>query len=140
MWIFLNDAFLSIVQPKPHDVPKPLRGRDLLLVRGRKKGDVERVFPKVRVTRTPNRDYMFRAFVPRHRVMETISRRLLDMEYTNFKDSVRNDERHDAYLKVWTTMYQYQGGSFRSKQSYNSYNAIKDRSYLLWPDEHYSGN
>lgn len=134
MWIFMNDAFLSIVTPRMHDVPKPLRGRDLLLVRARKRGDIQRVFPKVRVNRTPNRDYAFRAFVPRPRVIHAIGQRLLDMEYGNFKDSVENDERHTAYSKVWSVMYGYQYNDHRPRRD------TFDRGYSLWPDEHYAGN
>jgi hypothetical protein len=134
MWIFLNDAFLSIVTPRTHDVPKPLRGRDLLLVRARKRGDIQRVFPSVRVTRTPNRDYAFRAFVPRPRVIDAIGQRLLDMEYGNFKDSVANDERHSAYSKVWSVMYSYQHNDYQPRRD------TYDRGYDLWPDEHYAGN
>ena len=51
MWIFMKDAFLSIVD----------KGGDgsTLLVRGRHAGDIERVFPGAKVERTPARDYLF---------------------------------------------------------------------------------
>ncbi len=100
MWIFLNDAFLSIVAPE--------RGHKNLVVRARKEGDIERVFAGVTVTRTGDRDYLFRAMVSRQRVAAAISDRLLDTRYTNFKNSVREDSRHDAYQRVWSTMLGYQ--------------------------------
>lgn len=108
MWIFLNDAFLSIVQPRPSDVPKALAGRDVLLVRARKRGDLERAFGKVRVSHTPARDYRFRAFVSRERVAKVLTRRLLAIDYTNFKGSVAHDARHDAYQRVWGVMHDFQ--------------------------------
>jgi hypothetical protein len=101
MWIFLNNAFLSIVSNK--DDP------DNLLVRGRRRGDIRRVFPKVKVVVTPEADYRYRAFVPRTLVAETIASRISAIDYTNFKDSVTEEVRHTAYLAVWRQMFIWQG-------------------------------
>ena len=103
MWVFFNDAFLSIVQD----------GNDptVLKVRARNKGDIQRVFGRgVKVTRSPMNDYLYRAFVPREQVAEVVKRSILDIDYTNFKDSIPSAMReyHDAALDVWTTMYRYQ--------------------------------
>ena len=56
MWVFLNDAALSIVAQRERP--------DCLLVRGRVAGDIEAVFPKAHVTVTPDADYRYRASVP----------------------------------------------------------------------------
>jgi len=101
MWIFLNDAFLSIVA----DRKNPAR----LLVRARKLGDIERVFPTAIVNVTPTADYLYRAFLPRADVAHAIVERLSKIDYPNFKDSVINPERHDDYFDVWLTMYRKQG-------------------------------
>ena len=60
MWIFLNNAFLSIVD----------KGGDgtTLLVRARRSGDIERAFPEAKVERTPGNDYRFRARLGREEV------------------------------------------------------------------------
>lgn len=100
MWIFMNDAFLSIVA----DPKEP----DRLIVRARAKGDIQRVFNRARVTETPHRDYAFRAFIPRKVVAAAISHRLHDITATNFKDSVKEQDRHDAYLSVWSAMMRFQ--------------------------------
>jgi hypothetical protein len=65
MWIFLSDAFLSIVD----------KGGDgtTLLVRARKAGDIERVFPETEVEETPRNDYRYRARLPRERVAEAMA-------------------------------------------------------------------
>jgi hypothetical protein len=97
MWICLNDAFLSIVAK---DCPP-----DHLLVRARRKGDIERVFPGVVARESRHTDYRWRAAVPRERVAQAIAERLLSIDYDNFKDSVADRALHDAYARVWGVMY-----------------------------------
>ena len=41
-------------------------------------------------------------------VADAVSRRLLDIRYGNFKASVREPERHDAYFKVWGVLHDLQ--------------------------------
>lgn len=102
MWVCLNDAFLSIVAKDC--------ARDELLVRARREGDIERIFPRATVKRTPKGDYLFRAFVKRGAVRRAMGRELDRVTYDNFKDSVRDDTLHDAYLRVWSTMMDLQPG------------------------------
>lgn len=99
MWICLNDAFLSIVA-LPLEADKP----DFLSVRARVKGDLERVFGDVRVTHTPLADYAYRAEVFFGDVMDVIGARIQAIDYTNFKASVKEKDRHDAYLRCWVAM------------------------------------
>lgn len=96
MWLFLNDAYLSIVADRD-DATR-------LLVRARFKGDLERVFGRVAVQETPTADYRFRAFVPRAAVAERIAKAVDSIAAPNFKASVKEDWRHDVYLKVWSTL------------------------------------
>jgi hypothetical protein len=101
MWIFLNDAFLSIVSDK--DNP------DNLLVRARHHGDIRRVFPRVEVVITPEADYRYRACVPRTLVAEKIASQIAEIDYRNFKESVTDDNRHIVYFQVWRQMFIWQG-------------------------------
>jgi hypothetical protein len=96
MWVFLNDAMLSIVQSP--EAP------DRLLVRGRIKGDIEVVFPQAKVTETPSRDYRFRATLHRDLVKAAMAAEVDRITYGNFKASVPEQARHDAYLGVWGVM------------------------------------
>lgn len=100
MWIFMNDAMLSIVahRTKPNH----------LLVRARKAGDIARVFPGTRETRTPGADYLYRAVVKREDVAGALFAEVLAIDYPNFKGSVQDRERHDAYMDVWRVMHRYQ--------------------------------
>lgn len=102
MWIFLSDAFLSIVKPPG------AAGRKNLLVRARVKGDIERVFPGAEVTMTPDRDYRFRALVPLEQVAEALAQAARDIAYGNFKSSVKEHDRHVAYMGVWSEMHRLQ--------------------------------
>jgi hypothetical protein len=106
MWLMLNDSFLSIVA-----VPKR---PNVLLVRGRREGDIELVFPGYPVHQSALRDYAFRAFVPTKRVKRALAAEVDRIDYTNFKNSVTEQDRHDAYLDVWTRMLQWGNRTGRS--------------------------
>lgn len=100
MWICLNDAFLSIVAVKGDD--------ERLLVRARRAGDIERVFPQAEVLVGAGTDYRYRAFLPRSTVSDEITARIKSIDYTNFKGSVKESDRHDAYMEFWGVMYHFQ--------------------------------
>jgi hypothetical protein len=97
MWLCLNDAFLSIVQK---DCPA-----GSLLVRARRPGDIEKVFGRdVKVKRSTDSDYLFRAIVPIEQVKMAMERAVEDISYKNFKDSVEDHALHVAYTRVWSAM------------------------------------
>jgi hypothetical protein len=96
VWLCLNDAFLSIVSKDC--------ARDELLVRARRKGDIEKIFPGAKVTRTPNADYLYRAVVKRAVVAQAMVEEVGRITYGNFKDSVREEDLHSVYLRTWAAM------------------------------------
>lgn len=100
MWIFLNDAFLSVVADKNSD--------DMLLVRGRINGDIERVFPDFPVVENAGTDYRFRALVPRSVVADALAKTVDAIGYHNFKGSVKEKPRHHKYMHVWSVMEDWQ--------------------------------
>lgn len=99
MWLFLNNAFVSIVEHR--DEPT------LLIVRGRIRGDVDRFLGRKCEAVTPEADYRFRAVVERSEVEAAVVRAVEGIAYANFKRSCVNP-RHDAYLRVWSVMYEWQ--------------------------------
>lgn len=105
MWICLNNAYLSIVEPT-------CTGEGMapqLLVRARRPGDIERVFGSaVSVETKDGRDYMFRARVDRKQVADAISAQVLGIDYGNFKNSVKDEDLHDAYAGFWHLMARVQ--------------------------------
>lgn len=100
MWVCLNDSFLSIVAHR--DQP------DMLCVRARVRGHIERVFPFADVQETPDGDYLFRAVINRQAVANAIASRAFSITYDNFKNSVPDRKLHDAYLDFWSIMCQLQ--------------------------------
>lgn len=96
MWVLLNDAYLSIVE----HTGKPGH----LLVRSRIQGDIERAIPSAKVYEDESADYRYRADVPRESVKEALSLAVDRIDYANFKGSVKDSERHTAYMKVWRVL------------------------------------
>lgn len=103
MWVLLNDAFLSIV-----DKGDP--SGETLLVRARRAGDIEKVFPGAEVVANAGTDYAFRAWIDRSLVAERIAERIRGIAYGNFKSSVKEAVRHDVYMDVWGDLLRLQTG------------------------------
>lgn len=101
MWVFLRDSFLSIVD-KGDDTGQTL------LVRARRAGDIETVFPDAEVIEGAGCDYAFRARIDREQVAQAMADQVRAVTYPNFKGAVKERARHDAYLCVWNAMYSYQ--------------------------------
>lgn len=110
MWIALNDGFVSIV--KHRDKP------GVLLVRARRKGDIENVFPGARTWEDAKADYRYRAEIYALDVAQTIFTRITGIDYDNFKNSVGSRELHDAYLSVWSVMYGVQNPNVFSRSGF----------------------
>lgn len=96
MWVMLNDAWLSIVADRDD--------KDFLLVRSRRRGDVARIFG-VEEAEDHAADYTFRAFVHRDQVAGVMSREVERIDYPNFKNSVKDDQLHTAFSRVWSIGY-----------------------------------
>lgn len=98
----MNDCFVSAVEDE--------RNKELLVVRSRVRGDLERVIPGCKVFTTPTRDYLFRTFIEKEKFAKIVSERVLAIDYGNFKDSIEKSdtERSHAYMGVWTKMFYFQ--------------------------------
>jgi hypothetical protein len=90
MWIMTNNSYLSIVSKDC--------GPAELLVRARRAGDIEKIFPDAKVTRTTNRDYLYRAVLPRDVVKQALAAMIDHINYPNFKNSVEDRSLHAAYI------------------------------------------
>ena len=93
MWVLLSDCFFSIVSKDC--------ARDDLLVRARRKGDIEKVFPKAKVKRNTKADYLYRARIKKDVVVAALKGEVDRITYSNFKSSVTDAKLHAAYLRVW---------------------------------------
>lgn len=104
MWICHNEGFVSIVADRSN--------KDRLLVRARREEDLRAVLgdtaKKVEIFSDRGADYKWRAFVDRKVMSAIIANHILDIDYDNFKNSVKNDELHDLYAGFWQDHWNYQ--------------------------------
>ena len=100
MWIQLNNAFLSIVENRKKTTE--------LLVRARVKGDIEKVFPEADVFEDNNADYKYRAFISKVIVAEKIMLKVTEINYDNFKNSVKEIKRKKVYGNIWAELRKFQ--------------------------------
>jgi hypothetical protein len=96
MWLMFSDCFLSVVSKDC--------GPTELLVRARRRGDIERMFPSAKVIEDTKTDYLYRAVLPRDVVKQAVADMIDHIDYPNFKNSVKDRMLHDAYLDVWAAM------------------------------------
>jgi hypothetical protein len=101
MWLYANKGFLSIVED--------FHNKERLLVRGRFNGDIEAFFPNAEVLVDVGTDYKYRTFLPREEVVETVKSYMEnELNYSNYKNSVKDGRRLSTYHQVWNTMYEAQ--------------------------------
>src|ERR1017187_2450237 len=101
MWNCFNDGFVSVVADKNNP--------DRLLVRARRKQDLLSVCGKdVEVLKDAGTDYRWRAFVDRNAFSALVAARFDKIDYTNFKNSVRDHDLHEMYMDFWSRHYRYQ--------------------------------
>lgn len=97
MWVCLSGAFLSIVHKDC--------AADELLVRARRQGDIKKVFPGVKEVKTVGNDYLYRAVIKRSVVAEALATMAMEnIDYPNFKNTVRDNKLHGAYNRIWHVM------------------------------------
>jgi hypothetical protein len=102
MWVFTNETFFSVIQHRGDP--------ELVLIRGRIKGDLEKLKEKYlpnlgEVVETPTgADYPYRALAWKVEYAEAVKKIALEINYTNFKSSVPDTNRHNLYMQVWSIM------------------------------------
>jgi hypothetical protein len=111
MWLYTKLGFFSIVH-------KPPCKKDELLVRTRCREDIEVLSEKLSQTsdfkgtiiESPNSDYAYRMVVPRSILAPFMAGLMEELDYGNFKATLPSSDRlrHDAYLKCWRAMSEWQ--------------------------------
>jgi len=107
-------------------VHKPPCKEDEPLVRVRCKDDIDELQKLLKeeyqfsgkVIDSPKADYAYRMIVPREIFASFISSAAMEMDYDNFKNTIRGKDyqRHDAYLRCWEAMYEWQRDLIRAKE------------------------
>mgnify|MGYP003336477952 CR=1 FL=1 len=93
MWVFTQYGMLSAVQDK--DNP------EIIVVRARRREHLTSCFPKKKPVHTPDADYHWRLFMTREEFASLLMALVLQMDYTNFKESVP-DELYTIYTRIWS--------------------------------------
>lgn len=110
MWLFSQRGFFSIVQ----NINDP----NSLIVRARVSGDIEKYWPHATVIATPDSDYLYRAVLRKEEVALVIIKMVMDIDYGNFKLSIKDRRRSPWYATVWQTMLTMQS-EFMKKEKPN---------------------
>lgn len=106
MWIFTTHSFVSAVACRDD--------KNMISVRGRVKGDVLRFLEPVAAENSfseleaAGTDYAVRCIVPKKIFLEALMFWANLVDYTNFKNAVPEQARHDAYMGVWHVMHTLQ--------------------------------
>lgn len=107
MWLVLNDSFVSVVQHNGDS--------NLLVVRGRHRGDVARFLglPARLEVETPSADYRFRITARRETVERAAVRAIGKVRYPNFKNSIVDQWRKTIAMRIWWLFYRHQEDTYR---------------------------
>lgn len=101
MWVCLNDGFLSIVED--------FNDSSKLIVRSRTRRALANAFGEdIDIKENQGTDYDFRVTLDRNIVSDVIKKHVDNIDYFNFKRSVKEKTLHDAYLEFWKIMLWYQ--------------------------------
>ena len=103
MLLITNFGFFTIVQKK---------GSDILTVRARARNDLEtlkeRYIPTLgHILKGEGTDYQYRAKVSREGMAKAMRKIIMDIDYSNFKDSVaerQGNKRARLYGEVWSVL------------------------------------
>ncbi len=100
MLIFTRNSFLSIVDHAQDD--------RFVVVRGRIPGDIEAIFPEAEVFERPGADFKYQATIARDRASLRIGHLVKEIHYESFESTIEDPERRQAYIQVWSAMYEEQ--------------------------------
>lgn len=104
MWIITRFGFFSVVQ-------KP--GEKELTIRARAREDLEALKEKYipqlgKIVEGAGTDYQFRAKLPHDVFAEAMKEIVMDIDYSNFKNTVAREQGHeraDVYHKLWGVLW-----------------------------------
>ena len=100
MWFCFNDGFVSVVEDT--------RGISELVVRARRKEILEKIFPEKEIVELTVSDYKYRAYCTKDEWSKIVVDRIQNIDYSNFKNSVKDNELHQMYNNFWFIHYNYQ--------------------------------
>jgi hypothetical protein len=100
MWVCFNDGFVSAVEHR--------QDPSMLMVRARREEILQSLFPGVEIVLGGSTDYQYRVVVTKEAFAAVLSDRVSEISYSNFKNSVEDEELHDLYRQFWELHFAYQ--------------------------------
>lgn len=107
MWFCFNNAFVSAVEHR--DNP------NLLMVRARRSKDLENLFPGKEIIVGGSTDYNYRVIVSKDEFSKLVAERVNNINYDNFKNSVKDEDLKILYHSFWYLHYRMQDDLERKK-------------------------
>jgi len=108
MWTLTNFGAFSAVTRDVKDIKNS--DERVLQIRARRAEHLRelkrRYMPDAgEIVRLVHRDYEFRIYCTRDEWSLALARMAQDIDYGNFKNSVKDKDLHDAYMRVWSALY-----------------------------------
>ena len=98
MWVFTNHGFYSIVKILDTNPEK-------FWIRSRRKEHLNTYFSEERIIESNGSDYQYRVEISKEELSEIFSYLPQEIDYTNFKDSIKDKPLHHAAKLVWLGVY-----------------------------------
>ena len=111
MWVFTEGGFVSAI--RHHSMPEKL------VVRAREHQSLEGIANSIGldIEPTPERDYPYRVLIDDSAFASWLSKQVIRVDYTNYKDHMEVTRGHDfagALQSVWSTMRQMEDDEART--------------------------
>lgn len=111
MWVFTESGFVSVIRHHSEAGKLVIRARDHQSLEGVANAIGLDIEP------TPGSDYPYRAVAVDSAFVTWLSKQVMRIDYTNYKDRMELSRGHDfagALLGVWSTMRQVEDADARS--------------------------
>ena len=110
MWVFTESGFVSVIRHHSDAGKLVVRARDYKSLEGLANAIGLDIEP------SPGRDYPYRVFIDDSTFATWISKQVMNINYTNYKDHMEAIRDHDfsgALHSVWSAMQQVEDGEAR---------------------------
>jgi hypothetical protein len=103
MWLCLNYGFFSVVKVDPRYADSGDNKLDeIFAVRARQKSHLIQAFGNEKlIFEYPYSDYEYRVYLTQQELHLFVLRAVDNIQYTNFKNSVKDNKLHDFFVGIW---------------------------------------
>lgn len=93
MWVYLTEGMVSIVEH--------YEDSNMLMVRARDRKVLEINFSQYPIQHSIHTDYAYRVIVPKKKCGEWLKKKVMHIDYPNFKDSITDSKYHKICSSTW---------------------------------------